>query len=964
MSDLLAALNPAQLDAVTTLRGPLLIIAGAGTGKTKVLTHRIAHLIEAGGFKPEEILALTFTEKATNEMQERLDVLLPYSYGELWVKTFHGFCDAVLRERGLELGLDTNYKLLTQTDLWLFLRDKLFTFDLDYYRPLGNPTCFVVAMAQHFGHLRDELVTPEAYVLYAEELLKGASGAAEQEEAVKMLELARAYAHFDSLLIKEGIIDFSSLHTLVLRLFMEHPSVLEYYRERFKTILVDEFQDTNTSQNRLVELLAGDHQNIMVVGDDDQSIYKWRGASLSNILEFEAKFPLCKKIVLTENYRSTQAILDLSHSVIQHNNPYRLEAREQLNKKLVSVSGSGDVPQIISFDHYLQEVQFILEEIQRQLDAGRAYRDCAILVRAGAHATPFIDELIRANIPFTFSGSQGLYQHAEIKDLMAVLRSVANPYDDIAIFRFLSLSIFDFETEYLLKLVAKAKTSSSSLFEMLQKDLKTPDLFSGVGSGTGLSGFLEFFTQLLEMAKHDPTSHLMGYFIKETHFLSQFEQNLTPAGAESLQNIAAFSKIIRDFEETNLMDQSLQSCLEYLQARQDVGDRPSPLEEGSDSDTVKVLTIHAAKGLEFKTVFMVNLVQNRFPSTNRSDALEVPETLLSTQVEDPHAHLSEERRLFYVAATRARSQVFMTYSHTYSGTRRWKPSIFIAEAMDSGKAALIESGAELLSKERPSLVVAHEPEDKPLVFGVDRQPRSMRLSFSRINTFETCPLKYKFQYLYSLPNPLSHAASFGTSVHNTLNAFYQHLKDGRAISIELLHELYDKYWIPSGYDSRSHHNARKQKGWEILERFFETNSHPWAIPAFLEKPFTLKTPKGLVISGRIDRIDKKSDGSVRVIDYKTGKVKDQKTVDSDLQLSIYALACEEIFKLKVSELVLYYLEGGEMLTTQRTPEQLSQTKEDLDVISQTIQSSSFEATPSPFICGYCDYRLLCDKSAV
>lgn len=963
MSDLLSSLNPAQKEAVSTKEGPLLIIAGAGTGKTKVLTHRIAHLIEEGCFKPEEILALTFTDKATNEMQERLDVLLPYSYGELWVKTFHGFCDAVLRERGLELGLDTNYRLLTQTDLWLFLREKLFTFDLEYYRPLGNPTRFVVAMAQHFAHLRDELVTPPTYLQYAEKLLEESSTDADKEAASKALELARAYAHYDSLLIKEGVIDFSSLHTLVLRLFMEHPSVLKEYQDRFKTILVDEFQDTNTSQNHLVELLAATHQNIMVVGDDDQSIYKWRGASLANILEFESKFPQCKKIVLTENYRSTQPILDMSHAVIQHNNPYRLEAREQLDKKLQSSSGAGDKPMVIQFDHYLQEVQFVVEEIQRQRSTGKAYRDCAVLVRAGAHAVPFIDEFTRLGIPVTFSGSQGLYQYGEIKDLMAVLRSLANPYDDIALFRFLSLEVYDFETEYLLKLVAKAKKTSSSLIEVLREDLATPDLFSGIGAGTGLSGFLEQLDELLVMAKRLPTSHVMGHFLKQTHYLSRLEKDLTVENAECLQNIATFSKIIRDFEETNMGDQSLMSCLEYIKARQDVGDRPSPFEESSDNDTVKILTIHAAKGLEFDVVFMVNLVQNRFPSTNRGAQLQIPESLIFTQVEDPHAHLSEERRLFYVAATRSRASLFITYSHAYSGTRRWKPSIFVNEAVESKTVTLIESGYELLHKEIPSLVVAQEPEDRPLVFGLDRTHRALRLSFSRINTFETCPLKYKFRYLYSLPEPLSHAASFGSSIHNTLNAFYQYLVDGQGVSMKLMKALYEKFWIPLGYDSRAHHNARKQKGWEVLEQFYADHSDPWIIPKYLEKPFTLKTDKGLVVSGRIDRIDSQPDGTVRVIDYKTGRVKDQRTVDKDLQLSIYALACEEIFKLKVSELALYYLESGEVLSTTRSPEQLEQTKADLSIVAQTIRTSSFDATPSPFICGYCDYKLLCDKSA-
>lgn len=964
MEDLLASLNPAQREAVTTLSGPLLIVAGAGTGKTKVLTHRIAHLIETGAFKAEEILALTFTEKATQEMQERLDVLLPYSYGELWVKTFHGFCDAVLRESGLDMGLDTNYTLLTQTDLWLFLREKLFTFELDYYRPLGNPTRFVVAMAEHFSRLRDELVIPDAYVAHAAEALRTAPDEATREEALKMSELARAYAQYDALLLREGVVDFAGLHALTLRLFTEHPSVLRRYRERFRTVLVDEFQDTNTAQNRLVELLAAEHQNLMVVGDDDQSIYKWRGASLANILEFETKFPSCKKVVLTENYRSSHAILDMGYASIQHNNPYRLEAREGLNKRLTSVRGSGGkTPLALGFDHTLDEVRFVIDTIRQGLDSGASARDFAILVRASAHAVPFVDELTREGIPVTFSGAQGLLQREEIKDLVAVLRSVVNPFDDIALFRMLSLPFFGFESDALLRLVAMAKTSSTPLLDLLRKQVEAPDLFSGLSASSGLPSFLNLMDELQNLATTHPASHVLGHFLKATHTLTRLEETPSAEHAEKLQNMAVFSRLIRDFEVATPQNPGVRACMEMLQARQDLGDRMSPPEEFLTNDTVKVLTLHAAKGLEFETVFLTNLVQHRFPSIQRSDPFTIPEALLSVPSEDPHAHLSEERRLFYVGVTRAKSALYLTYSALYGGRKRWKPSVFLEELRDSGAVMFKENPNVSEEATVPVVAATHEPEDKPLIFGLDRAHRSLRLSFSRIDTYEACPLKYKFRYVYSLPEPLSHAASFGSSVHNTLNAFYKELVAGASPSLQRLRALYERHWIPLGYDSRVHLNARKQKGLEILERFFEcAEKSSWVVPKYLERPFTLKGPEGLVVSGRIDRIDELTDGTVHVIDYKTGRAKEQKEVDRDLQLSIYALACRDIFHLNVSSLSLYYLESGDLVSTTRTEAQLNQTREELVSIAQTIQESVFEATPSPRVCGFCEYRLLCDKA--
>ncbi|MDP2624951.1 MAG: UvrD-helicase domain-containing protein, partial [Candidatus Peregrinibacteria bacterium] len=527
MKDLLSTLNSEQHTAVTHVDGPLLIIAGAGTGKTRVLTHRISNLIESGAAAPEEILALTFTEKATLEMQERLDILLPYGYQELWVKTFHSFCDATLRESGLELGLDTAYQIFSQTDLSLFLKDNLYTFDLNHYRPLGNPLRFVRALLDHFSHLRDEVISPARYLEHAEKVLASAEDEIERENGEKMLELARAYVRYDELLFEKSVLDFASLNYLTLRLFEENLSVLQNYQQRFKYILVDEFQDTNTAQNRLVELLARNHKNLMVVGDDDQCIYKWRGASLTNILDFEKRFPNAKKVVLTQNYRSTQPILDTSYAVIQNNNPLRLEAQENIDKRLQSHSSDENPkkPHIIHFEHYSEEVQFLTEHIQRRVKEGKGmnYRDCAVLVRATAHAIPFIEEFNRQGIPYHFSGTQGLYQREEIKDLMALLRVLSNSEDDLALFRLLSIPTFNFDVVYLLTLVQKAKSSSSPLFKVLEGEQKSPDLFSGVGAGTGLATFFDLFHKLREMANRQPTSRILGTFLNESGYLAELE---------------------------------------------------------------------------------------------------------------------------------------------------------------------------------------------------------------------------------------------------------------------------------------------------------------------------------------------------------------------------------------------------------------------------------------------------------
>jgi DNA helicase II / ATP-dependent DNA helicase PcrA len=965
MKDYMATLNAEQKAAVTHGEGPLLIIAGAGTGKTRVLTHRMIHLIETGKARPDEILAITFTEKASLEITERLDVLLPMGYQELWVKTFHGFCDAVLREKGLEIGLDTAYQLMTQTELILFLKEQLFSFDLKYYRPLGNPLRFIHSLASHFGHLRDEVVTPPTYIHYAESMVKGAKDAEEVELAEKTLELAHAYAHYDKLLPKSGRLDFANLTYLALDLLERRPSVLSEYQRRFKYIVVDEFQDTNTSQNRLVELLAMNSKNIMVVGDDDQSIYKWRGASLANILNFEKRFPSTKRVVLTQNFRSTQPILDMSHGVIKHNNPHRLEEQACIDKRLISQVDNSDSkkPHVIHFESIFQEAQFVAEKIIRHVadTPGVNYRDCAVLVRATAHAYPFIDEFVRRGLPYHFSGSQGLYMRPEIKDLLSVLRVLVNPYDDIALFRVLSFSVFGFESEYLLSLLHKTKSTSTPLLKALRARAEAPDLFSVLGMGSKMDSFLELFDELRLMVKTHPTSHILGAFIKKSSYLSSFDEIGDSESAESLQNIATLSQIIKEFE-TSHADHRLPECLESLKSRQDMGDRPSPPDESLDSDTIKVLTVHASKGLEFDTVFVVNLVQHRFPTINRRDPFAVPEELLAEALDHDSAHIHEERRLFYVASTRAKRHLFLTYSDYYGGKKRWKPSQFVLEAQSSEFVDVTEDGGALLNPARVAVVATDSDEEKPVIFSYERSHRSLRLSFSRISTFKMCPLKYKFRYVYQLAEPLSHAASFGSSVHNALNAFYGELKTGGIPTLERLWALYQKHWIPMGYTNTAHHDARKLEGWDMLKKFFESNSASWVMPSYLERPFTLKL-KDLAVSGRIDRIDRLPDGSYEVIDYKTGKMLDQKAVDKDLQLSIYALACRDVYKIPVSSLSLYYLGDNKKITTHRSDEQLSTTSLELSEISSTIGDSTFEAKPSAYICGFCDYNLVCEKSA-
>lgn len=965
MNDMLEHLNSAQEKAVLNDQGPFLIIAGAGTGKTKVIISRILYLLLEKKIPASQILALTFTEKAMREMVERIDIAMPLSYEEVTIRTFHGFCDQILRETGHEIGIDTSYQLLNQAQQWIFFKKNLYSFHLDYYRPLGNPRKFFHDIIEHFSRLKDEDVAPEMYLEYAGQLLKQAYDDITREVALKSLELATAYQIHHDLMLAHNVMDFSCLQYYALRLLEKRKSILQYYQERYKYIVVDEFQDTNFSQNKLVFLLAKKYRNLMVVGDDDQSIYKWRGASLSNILNFKQHFPETSEVVLTENYRSTQNILDASYFCIQNNNPDRLEFREHIDKKLQSQKGSGFLVEIWHFSSYLEESQHIVQKIQQLKQEGKSrYKDFAILVRTNNNAKSFVEALKEAEIPFSVRDTSGLLFFEEIKDLLAFLRFLVRPQDDIAFFRLLTLPFFHLPMSFLLKLADQAKNSGyEPLFFFLQKflqkasqQLTLPNIEEDFSS---IEKVYKLFERLLEFKRGASLTKILGEFLHASGYIENLTAQENSENTEKLQHFAQFSEIARSFEIEE-QEGSLNAFLEYLDSLQEVqGFSASTV---FDDDAVAVLTIHSAKGLEFDYVFLPSMVAQRFPSVHRRDVFEIPEILLQEQIPaEDHHHVQEERRLFYVACTRAKQQLFLSYSDRYEGSRKWKISPFLQEisASQAVKVFNFSLGNTSDRKVSPHKDFFHGGSvlsENPMLYLPPVQVN--QLSYSKLDTFQTCPLKYKFRYLFQIPSPSAHAANFGSSLHNTLNEFFQALKKGEKPSLDLLKTFYEQLWIGSGYESKAHEQTRKQKGFEMLECFYARESeNGFVIPAYLERNFSLKIGS-LRFVGRIDRIDQLPDGSYEIIDYKTGTSKRDQNPEKDLQLSLYALACKDIFHLPCSSLSLYFLEDGMKISTTRSNEQLLEVQNELLKISGEIALSDFYPTPG-YHCSFCEYRLLC-----
>ncbi|MBT4722385.1 UvrD-helicase domain-containing protein, partial [Candidatus Falkowbacteria bacterium] len=444
---LISESNEAQKRAITHGEGPQLIVAGAGTGKTRVVTARIAWLITEKNVNVDEVLALTFTEKAATEMEERVDQMLPYGYVDLWISTFHAFCDKILKMHALEIGLPNDYKLLDQTQSWMLVQNNLDRFNLDYYKPIGSPTKFIHALLGHFSRCKDEGIKPEDYLKYAEDLklnsdstsiiknlkidTEGLSESEQKEllaqEILRVNELANAFHVYQQILLENDAMDFADLINYTIDLLKRRPAILQKYRNKFKYILVDEFQDTNTVQYELIKMISAPKNNITVVGDDDQSIYKFRGASIANIMDFKKDFPGSKEVVLTENYRSCQEILDISYKFIVQNNPNRLEHELGIKKELKSHLDCESVIKHIHEASGEDEAKAVIEKIiEIKNSEDKEWSDFAILIRANSSAEIFISYLNQMDIPYQFLAMKGLYNKPIILDIVSYFKLLDN----------------------------------------------------------------------------------------------------------------------------------------------------------------------------------------------------------------------------------------------------------------------------------------------------------------------------------------------------------------------------------------------------------------------------------------------------------------------------------------------------------------------------------------------------------
>lgn len=616
MNDIYSTLNPPQQEAVYHTDGPLLILAGAGSGKTRVLTHRIAYLIDEKGVNPWNILAITFTNKAASEMRERVDKIVGFGSESIWVSTFHSTCVRILRRHIDRLGFDTRFAIYDTEDQKTLMKEicRKLNIDTKIYKERS--------LLAQISHAKDELITPD-------EMELNAGGDFNKKK------VAAVYREYQASLRKNNALDFDDLIVKTVELFQNCGDVLENYQERFKYIMVDEYQDTNTAQFKFVSLLASKYENLCVVGDDDQSIYKFRGANIGNILGFEHVFPDAKVIRLEQNYRSTKNILSAANEVIANN-------ASRKSKTLWTENPEGDLIHFRQFMNGYEEAEYVVGEISRaHRENGAKYKDCAVLYRTNAQSRLFEEKCLLANIPYKIVGGVNFYARKEIKDLLCYLKTIDNSRDDLAVRRIINVPKRGIGATTLGRIQDYADKMSVSFYDALRVAEEVPSIGRSLSK---IDGFVTFIQSLKSKAESYTVRELLEEVIELTGYVAELKAEDTEESQARIENIDELISKAESYQEA-MEEQgqpaTLSGFLEEIALIADI-DSVDP-----DQDYVLLMTLHSAKGLEFPRVFLVGMEDGIFPS-------------YMSIVSDDRSDLEEERRLCYVGITRAMEDLTLT----------------------------------------------------------------------------------------------------------------------------------------------------------------------------------------------------------------------------------------------------------------------------------------------------------------
>jgi DNA helicase-2/ATP-dependent DNA helicase PcrA len=950
-------MNATQRRAIEHGDGPLLVIAGAGTGKTRVITERIRHLFERdSSLSGENLLGLTFTKKAAGEMLRRVRKTCGERADGITLTTFHAFCETILKE-GAPGRLP-----LEQVDHWILLRRNMRRLQLDKYRRLAEPGQFLTDFIQFFSRCQDELVSCEKYKEYAEGLAAKLEAERLQideetykerlEEVEKQREIARAYSASEELLREKNAVALNGLMTEAVKLLENDAALREKLQKRFRHILVDEFQDTNIAQLRLLELIAAPPRNIVVVGDNDQAIYRFRGASFGSFKLFLQRFAAWKegqdstklRVLLQENYRSTPNILRVATQAISHN-----ETSADFPKKVLNAGkAEGERVRVVELAGQEEEASWVAGEIERSHRAGRRWKDFAVLYRQHAHRDLLVEELTRRKIPFVIS-NLSILDHPLVRDVLCYLRLIAQPYDDVACVRVLAAPAWGLE--------------APDIYDMLQLPQgELPFDASPAAVGT----LLEFLCEQRKTLKRRNAQEILSDL---TEWL-EIAQRASGQDRKYVQRLAEFMTEWEPKSETR----QLAEFLEYLDYYQQANCTISLNDDGAPGDAVQLMTVHGAKGLEFPQVFVLRVNSRAFPVSDRKPLFEFPLELMKEELPEGDYHTQEERRLFYVALTRAEDRLTLTTITEKKGkvplfiedilmdaaTKRRDviqiaPRVTIAGGEEGGTASN-EFEAQLFPARGPAKIFSRVAEWAETYY--PEIPEPLKLSPSSVMGYRSCPQQFLFQRLWSIEGQARATLTFGRVVHSTIRRAMTEMKKGNLLRFEEVQRIYENEWSALGFEDDYQEQEYKKDGLEQLRTFHAAVLK--ALPEILEqeKGFELDLENNVIVKGRIDQINSLGRKDVEIVDYKTGKPRKDSEAKKDLQLSIYAIAVKEILELNPVRLVFHYLQNNERQETTRDAKQLAEAQVMVQEAAAEIRAGEFMAKPG-FHCRSCSYEPIC-----
>jgi superfamily I DNA/RNA helicase/RecB family exonuclease len=960
-------LNDRQREAVEHLHGPLLVVAGAGTGKTTVLVHRIARLIRERQATPGEILALTYTDAAAAEMRDRVSDLLGRGAPRLQAKTFHAYCNELLIRRGRAFGV------LEDIDLQIYLRGRIRELGLKHFVRAANTAKFLKDLLEFMRRCHDELVGPDRYAGYVRQLESGElplprvgkskDELSDQQVLERCQEISRVFTSVERMLEEDNLGTFGHMITRAYALLESDPALLAQERASARFILVDEFQDANFAQVKVLAHLAGSERNIFAVGDADQGIYHFRGASSAAFGLFQRHFPGSCLVVLEENQRSTPPILRCAFSLIDKNPPvfrstgnvdvpYRRAELESARVRRAREQGqevSSPPVEIVTYtDKSCEATDLAMTIVERRRKLRCRWRDFAVLYRNHTHRDEVVRELNLRSIPFSIE-SLDLSNTPEVRDLLACLGAVVSTQDGASLFRVAALPQFSIDPCQLrTALGAGARDRRpANLAEVLKEVAGGQEVLAAVEQARAdiAAQSAKAGKAMRIIASHFGIDPMLPGINAVLEFVDKWEgKAITRTG-----QIGELVEYLETFYEANGS-----ICL-----------------PPRDEDAVRLTTVHQAKGLEFPHVFIIRVGPQTFPGPYRETLVEFPRELrdpgsLEGTLDPRTMHKEEERRLFYVGLTRARDTLTIYGKLTskqstlptsgwlgeFAGNQGLQPSLAWRAARPLQQYLLDLSAAE--EQPRPGFV-SRVAEWLSLPPGRDL---SQRLSATAIESYERCPLQFKLEREWELPRDIGAAMQYGAAMHLVLRAYYDSVRYGRTMSddqvLSLFHEEFAKAAVTDPYQR----DLYEKQGGEQLQDFLSA-SRRGQPPEVLhtEEKFELRVGDSTV-AGRIDRVDSLGDGRVAIVDYKTGKPKSDQDAEGSLQLSVYAMAAKQKWGYETTRLVFYNLEDNTAAVTTREAGDLAQTCVRIEGVAKKIAAGELEAKIGRH-CQFCPYRKLC-----